>query len=81
MTEPDPRCPVSIPNEPDFSPADVVALLPGRTEADVRYWITHHKLYARRTWRGKWKISRAELVRFCRDYLHCLIVSPPPSSS
>lgn len=65
------RCPASIPNEPDFSPADVIVVLPKTTEADVRYWIRTGKLVARRTWRGKWKIDRAELVRFCNEYLHC----------
>lgn len=65
-----PRCPVAIPHELDFSPADVSVVL-GRSRRMVRYWILTKKLYARQDSMGRIRIDRAELIRFCQDYLHC----------
>lgn len=68
----DPRCPTHIPDEPDFSPADVAALLSVDT-ANVDYWMKSGKLHKRENFRGNPRIDRDELVRFCREYLHCRI--------
>lgn len=62
------KTPVTIPDEPDFSPADV-ALILDVSKQNVDYWITQQKLHLRPHFRGKIRIARDELIRFCREYL------------
>jgi hypothetical protein len=60
--------PITIPPDPDFSPADVAVIL-STDPSLVDYWIKTSKLTPRRTFRGKRRIGREELVRFCETYL------------
>ena len=73
MTLTDSRCPTRIPDEPDFSPADVAVILSCR-KSIVGYWIKTGKLAVRANFRESPRINRNELIRFCRDYLHCKLV-------
>lgn len=66
--------PLTIPHEPDFSPADVAVILQCN-QRSVHYWLQTGKLQGRRTFRFKPRIDRTELIRFCQDYLHCQITA------
>lgn len=77
LGEPSPPQPIAVPPYQTFSPASIAAVL-RVNRSTVHYWLQAGKLDSYRDNIGEPYITRAELLRFIRDYLRRAVTECAP---